>query len=329
MSRSTLSLGFLVFPGFPMACLTSLIEPLRAANEISQTEEFSWTVVSEHGGKTRSSAQVDFDSTCLHEAGTNLDYLFILAPPAADFERPSTAGTLRSMARHGTRMGAVSGGVFPLVRAELGLGQPLAVHWCYRAAFDTAFPNHMASDQVVEIGETILTAAGAAAAFDIALHIVESRVNATVAAEVACWFQHPMMRKANVAQVVPLQDATTTLPPLVARAVDLLKQDLTHPQGVAQIAHQVGVSPRQLERAFKKATALSPSRYYRKMRMEAARQIVMYTNDPVSKIASAVGYCGTQAFSKHYHAAFGLSPAEDRKRINLYRVEGNLPVPSV
>ena len=35
-----LRLGFLLFPGFPMACLTSAIEPLRAANEITGRRAF-------------------------------------------------------------------------------------------------------------------------------------------------------------------------------------------------------------------------------------------------------------------------------------------------
>ena len=33
-----MKIGFLIFDGFPMSCLTSLIEPLRAANEISKTQ---------------------------------------------------------------------------------------------------------------------------------------------------------------------------------------------------------------------------------------------------------------------------------------------------
>ena len=41
--------GFLIFDGFPMSCLTSLIEPLRAANEISKTQTFSWELISENG----------------------------------------------------------------------------------------------------------------------------------------------------------------------------------------------------------------------------------------------------------------------------------------
>jgi transcriptional regulator GlxA family with amidase domain len=40
--KKKIVLGFLIFPGFPMSCLTSAIEPLRAANEIAGAEVFAW-----------------------------------------------------------------------------------------------------------------------------------------------------------------------------------------------------------------------------------------------------------------------------------------------
>ncbi|MFZ9950311.1 MAG: GlxA family transcriptional regulator, partial [Gemmobacter sp.] len=42
-----LRLGFLMFPGFPMACLTSAIAPLRAAHEISGWRAVAWVGVAE------------------------------------------------------------------------------------------------------------------------------------------------------------------------------------------------------------------------------------------------------------------------------------------
>ncbi len=51
-----LTLGILIFPGFPMACLTSCIEPLRAANEISGQQAFRWKVIAENDGPVDSSA---------------------------------------------------------------------------------------------------------------------------------------------------------------------------------------------------------------------------------------------------------------------------------
>jgi transcriptional regulator GlxA family with amidase domain len=56
-----LRLGFLLFPGFPMACLTSAIEPLRAANEIVGRQVFAWKLIGEEASPVRSSAEVRFD----------------------------------------------------------------------------------------------------------------------------------------------------------------------------------------------------------------------------------------------------------------------------
>src|SRR4028118_2084306 len=58
----SLSGGSLPLPVFPMACLASAIEPLRAANEITGRADFSWTLVGEEAGPVRSSAGVGFDT---------------------------------------------------------------------------------------------------------------------------------------------------------------------------------------------------------------------------------------------------------------------------
>lgn len=327
----TMIAGFLISAGFPMACLTSMIEPLRAANEIHGKDVFHWRLLSEAGGQVTSSAQIGFETDPVRDREERFDYLILLSAPTTRFADPKTAATLRRRARHGAVLGAVSGGVFPLVQGGLAAGTPIAVHWCYQAAFEAAFPDHPATEQVLEWRDPVITAAGAAAAFDLALLMIEQRLGPELAAEVACWFQHPVMRRGDVAQAVPAligADPGAELPPLVARAARLFSADLAVPIPVGEVAAQLGISPRQLERAFKRATGLSPSRYARKLRMAAARQIMLYTNDKVIEVAHSVGYGDAQTFGKHYRAAFGKTPLEDRAQINLFRVEGNLPVPS-
>ena len=116
---------------------------------------------------------------------------------------------------------------------------------------------------------------------------------------------------------------------MVAKAVAVFAANLTEPISVADVAGEVGVSARQIERSFKKATGQSPSHYYRSMRMKAARQLVMYSKDSMAQIALQVGYGSTTPMVQHYKNAFGISPQDDRRRINLYRVQENIPVPSV
>lgn len=327
------SIDFLIFDGFPMACLTSMIEPLRAANEISGQVAFSWTLLAETMEKVRSSAGVSFEPDMALSQAQGPDHLFLLSPPMAQFSNPKAGyGALRNLGRHGTILGGVSGGVFPLVRSGVMAGQMVSVHWCYEAAFRSEFPEVQASDQVIEVSQRRYTASGAAAAFDLSLRLIETRLGADVATEVACWFQHPLMRGEGVRQSIPTyrQSSTdATLPPVVAKAVAVFSANLTEPISVADVADVVGVSARQIERSFKKATGQSPSHYYRSMRMKAARQLVMYSKDSMAQIALQVGYGSTTPMVQHYKDAFGLPPQEDRRRINLYRVQDNSPVPSV
>ncbi len=325
-------IGFLIFPGFPMACLTSVIEPLRAANEISSSAAFEWRLIAETGDQVTSSAGIGFEPDADISQIQDLHYIILLSAPSVTFRDPRTVSHLRRAARHGVTMGAISGGVFPLVQSGVAHNARLSVHWCYEAAFAVAHPQIERSDDVIEWSPGCVTASGAAAAFELALTLIETALGAGVAQEVACWFQHPMMRKDGVKQTLPRPDRNTADPqqsPLVARAVDLFARDLAAPVPVAQIAAQLNITPRHLERCFKQSTGMNPSRYFRKLRMQAARQIVLYTNDSMSDVAASVGYASAAPFTKHYRDAFDLSPQEDRKRINLYRVQGNLPVPSV
>lgn len=314
-----------------MACLTSMVEPFRAANEIADRQRFSWSLISESGAKVLSSANVVFEPDLSLAQAQGHDALILLSGPSSRFEHPGPGnGTLRRLARHGTTLGAVSGGVFPLARAGVMQGHRCSVHWCYEAAFRAEFPDLEAADEVIVTDANRMTASGAAAAFDLALLMIDQQFGAEIAHEVACWFQHPTMRGEGVRQRVPmLQGAGPSLPGLVGQAAVLFASHMAEPISVAEVARRLEVSPRQVERAFKKATGQSPSHYYRALRMKAARQLVLYSKDPMSEIAAAVGYASATPMVSHYKAAFGITPQEDRKRINDFRVQENMPLPSV
>ena len=322
-------IGFLIFPGFPMACLTSMIEPLRAANEIAGAQVFAWHLVSETGERTVSSAHVAFEPGMALADVPDFDILFVLGAPGSTFQTPKRGnGVLRRLDRHGAILGAISGGVFPLVRSGVMVGHRCSVHWCYEAAFRSAFPDVDMTDDVITMDRRRYTVSGATSAFDLALRLIEDRLGPDIAHEVACWFQHPTMRGEGVQQRIPMRpSAAPDLPQLVAQAAALFADHIEHPISVAEVARAMDVTPRQIERAFKKATGQSPTHYYRGMRMKAARQLVLYSKQSMQSIAQAVGYTSATPLLTHYRETFGVSPQEDRKQINSFRVEGNVPLP--
>ena len=326
MAEPAITLGFLLFDGFPMACLTSAIEPLRAANEIIGRPEFGWKLVGETAAPIRSSADVRFDPDGPLAQMTGLDSLFLLSAPGARFLDPrGTPARLRWLARHGLTLGAFSGGIFPLVRAGVMQGHRASVHWCYEAAFAAEFPAIATSGTVITRDRRRLTAAGAGAVFDLMLKLIEDRLGAAVMTEVACWFQHPTIRDEAVRQKTPVPHTGSTadmLPAAIRQAIRLFADHIEDPIQIADVACAVALSARHLERSFKQATGQSPLKYYRQMRLKRARQRVLYSTDSLTEIALSIGYASSTPMVRHYCAEFGLKPAQDRRQHTALRISG-------
>lgn len=312
-----LRLGFLMFPGFPMACLTSAIEPLRAANEISGRRQFEWRLVAENHAPVRSSAEVRFEPDVTLAECEGLDHLYILSPPTGAFADPRHGqARLRWLERTGVVLGAFSGGIFPLARAGLMEGKGCSVHWCYEAAFKAEFPRVQASEAVILREGRRITASGAGAVFDLMLRLIEERLGRQCMTEVACWFQHPFVRDEDASQKVPVARTASTadrLPPAIREAIRLFETHVEDPLRIPDVAAAVDMSGRHFERLFKRETGQSPLRYYRHLRLAKARQRVLYSNDSLAQIAVSVGYPTSGPMARHYAELYGVSPKDERR----------------
>jgi AraC family transcriptional regulator, glycine betaine-responsive activator len=318
-----LCLGFLMFPGFPMACLTSAIEPLRAANEITGHKAFAWRLVAEGRAPVRSSADVRFEPDIALADCDDVDHLYLLSPPTGQFaDARAGSARLRWMDRTGMVLGAFSGGIFPLARAGLMEGRGCSVHWCYEAAFKVEFPKVLASEAVILREGRRITASGAGAVFDLMLRLIEERLGRQCMIEVACWFQHPFMRDEDASQKVPVARAANTadrLLPAIREAIRLFECHVEDPLRIPDVAAAVDMSGRNFERLFKRETGQSPLRYYRQLRLSKARQRVLYSNDPLGEIAASVGYLTQAPMARHYTELFGVSPKDERRLLSGFR----------
>lgn len=316
-AKAPLCVGFLMFPGFPMACLTSAIEPLRAANEIMGRVEFQWRLVAETRVPVRSSAEVRFEPDVTLADVEGLDHLYLLSPPTAEFSDPRAApARLRWLDRTGLTLGAFSGGIFPLARAGLMAGRGCSVHWCYEAAFKSEFPDVTPSEAVILRERRRITASGAGAVFDLMLRIIEERLGRNCMTEVACWFQHPFVRDEDASQKVPVARTASTadrLPPSIREAIRLFETHVEDPLRIPDVAAAVSLSGRHFERLFKRETGQSPLRYYRRLRLTKARQRVLYSGDSLRDIATSVGFLTPSQMARHYQELFGVGPKDERR----------------
>ncbi|MGL5818477.1 MAG: helix-turn-helix transcriptional regulator [Phycicoccus sp.] len=102
------------------------------------------------------------------------------------------------------------------------------------------------------------------------------------------------------------------LHPAVASALSYVEAHLDAPLTVARVAAEVRFSPSHLDRLVRAATGVSLSRHVRQRRMQVAQHLLRHTSQPVSTIASTVGYPDLQSFNKACRAVLGASPRRIR-----------------
>jgi transcriptional regulator GlxA family with amidase domain len=83
---------------------------------------------------------------------------------------------------------------------------------------------------------------------------------------------------------------------------------------VEQLAHELGVGRRQLERTTRTLIASSPSELIRHLRLERAAELLGSSSVKVSDVSTVVGFKSHAHFSRVFRQAFGMSPTEHIRR---------------
>ncbi|NEA41686.1 AraC family transcriptional regulator [Streptomyces sp. SID11385] len=101
----------------------------------------------------------------------------------------------------------------------------------------------------------------------------------------------------------------------VRRAARWICERYAEPLGIDAIAAVARMSPAGLHRHFKAATGMSPLRYQKYVRLQAARRRLAAGDATAAQVAREVGYVSATQFSREYRTAFGLPPARDAARL--------------
>ncbi|MEO1191288.1 MAG: GlxA family transcriptional regulator [Pseudomonadota bacterium] len=319
-TRSTDSLdtperfGFLLLPEYSTMSLSSMLEPLRAANRLSQRSLYDWTILTEDGQPIEASSAVTIMADqALDEAG-RLDVLVVIAGlhPQNYCDKPLMA-VLRRLARQGCRLGALSTGSYVLARAGLLDGYRCTIHWEHIAGFQEAFPDLDVTDELFEIDRNRFTCSGGTAAIDLVLSLVAADHGRDLATAVAEQFIHERIRDRHDPQRMALRARVGVSHPKLLKVIELMEASLEEPLLRSDLAKRTGLSTRQLERLFRKYLGRTPTRYYLELRLQKARSLLMQTSMSVLDVALACGFVSASHFSKCYREYYAKTPRQERQ----------------
>ncbi len=188
--------------------------------------------------------------------------------------------------------------------------------------FAAAFPGTDVRPDRYVIDGPVFTTGGASPTFDLMLHLIRSRLGMAVALDVASVFIYDQSRAATDAQPLVSLGRLDGYDPRLAQAIRLMEAHVDQPLGVAAIAKRAGVTPRTLESIFRKSIGETPGAYYLRLRLNAARRLVVDTRVAMADIAARTGFSSAAAFSRAFSRTFGSPPTALRK-ISSVAIPGN------
>lgn len=111
----------------------------------------------------------------------------------------------------------------------------------------------------------------------------------------------------------PVEPASSLKADTMARvhyAAEILRSHLEQPPCQVDLARQVGVSDRTLQKGFKAVFGMTPFAYLTRQRMNQAEQLLRQSDQTVAEVANLVGYANPAQFAAAFKRQFGVSPRE-------------------
>jgi AraC-like DNA-binding protein len=101
----------------------------------------------------------------------------------------------------------------------------------------------------------------------------------------------------------------------IQEAMRYMRENATRALSVEQVARQVGMSSSHFAHRFSTVARVSPMRFLKQLRLEAARELMLGQRVRAGDAANQVGYESTSHFNRDFKQAFGASPGEYVKRV--------------
>ena len=93
----------------------------------------------------------------------------------------------------------------------------------------------------------------------------------------------------------------------------MIEANLAEPPTVPEIASELGISQRQLERLFRRHMGCSAVQFSRLMRLQYARVLLTSTRLSIREVSAASGFNSMSYFSQSFVKCFGKKPSEYRQ----------------
>ena len=290
---------------------------LRMAGKIGATETvYSLSLVAEQAGPVKTSSGIrivaDFAYADITE---NIDTLLVCG--ATDIvnglkDKQSIKWLVQMMPKV-RRMVSICTGAFLLAESGLLNGRKATTHWLFCDQIANAYKDvQIQPDKIFVRDGNIYTSGGVTAGIDLALSLVEEDWGWEVASGVARGMLIFMRRPGGQSQfssyVFNEAKNRKDFRELQAWIVSHPDTDLS----VEILADRMAMSPRNFSRLFCQEIGMTPAKFIERIRLEAARNMMLRTDLPMESVASKSGFNTSEQMRRTFQRFLKITPQEYR-----------------
>ena len=100
----------------------------------------------------------------------------------------------------------------------------------------------------------------------------------------------------------------------VRRAVGYMRSHMQEKVTIEKLSQEAGLSASRFSHLFKEETGVSPMDYFRKEKIEAAKEMLVYSEYKIHEISTILGFSNESHFIKVFREFEGITPAEYRRK---------------
>jgi transcriptional regulator GlxA family with amidase domain len=157
------------------------------------------------------------------------------------------------------------------------------------------------------------------------LAIIGNRYGWEFAQVVADGFVHAQIRQPTAPQRRGIAPSPRTSESLVKMIVRTMENHVETPLSAEALATLCGTSERRMTRVFRSNFGDSPMKFYLRVRLQRARQLLFYSKMPIGDISLACGFSSPPAFNRAFRAQFAQSPRQYRAGIGTNQLRRFFP----
>lgn len=293
-----------------------VLDTFRMANQVPGQHRFALTRISQDGQPVpHPDGALAVDGGLDLLAGVDLVVIPSLWAhgDAAVADNPALIDALRALPPQ-IMVATMCTGAYLLAASGRLNERQATTHWMLADGFQARFPKVRvkASENLTHDGNLVCSG-GSLAAVDACLYVVQLLAGRGMAREAARLMVTDVQRGSQ-ALYAPPQGWRQHTDGEVRQLESYIAEHHALTLTLEDLARQIHVSVRTLQRRFLAATGMTPIQYQQAVRIERGKDLLESDHLPVQDIAEQVGYQDRVAFGRLFKKVTGMTPAAYRQR---------------